>query len=242
MPYIQTYIKDGVRGTYGVYVTPDELYDEVIKDKMFYEGDLKNFNITNAEDVEHLPGGVTFSGGECLLQINQLKPLLVKLKMEHVHTAVETCLFVPEKFLRIAINNISLFYVDIKILDELSCYEQLNGRIEVYYSNLDILMHSKKPVIFRIPVIGGYTDEITNRRRVSELVCRYAFDKNANLLKVELIKEHSLGLPKYRSLSICSEGFNEPKYSGVTDDLMEVYRQEIMELIGKKIPVEICKI
>lgn len=102
----QNYIKDDIEGIYGKYMTADELLMEVLKDKVFYGGKIEqsNWGITNSEQIEMLPGGVTFSGGECLLQINQLKPVLRKLNEQHIHTAVETCLFIPTTNLMIALN------------------------------------------------------------------------------------------------------------------------------------------
>ena len=80
-------IKDGKRGIYGKEYTVEEVFNEVIKDKPFY-GDN---------------GGVTFSGGEPLLQAQMLLPLLQMLKNENITTAVETSLFVPTKKLQMVI-------------------------------------------------------------------------------------------------------------------------------------------
>ena len=55
--------------------TTDEVFDIVIKDKAFYE--------TSG-------GGVTFSGGECMLQIDFLYAILKKCKEHGIHTAVDT--------------------------------------------------------------------------------------------------------------------------------------------------------
>lgn len=220
----QKYIKDGVSGIYGKYYSCDELYDEVIKDKAFY-GDYKSEDKFNLKDA---PGGVTFSGGEALLQADKLEPLLKRLKTDGIHMAVETCLFVPERLLDIAIQYIDLFYVDIKILDSLRCKNQLGGNIEQYYRNIDTLFELKVPVVFRIPVIGGWTDDQENRERVLKLLAEY------HPLKVELIKEHNLGISKYQSL-----GMDVPDYRGVSDELMLEYADRIARM---GIDVEICKI
>ncbi|MDO5311742.1 MAG: glycyl-radical enzyme activating protein, partial [Clostridia bacterium] len=58
----------------------DEVFDEVIKDKIFYE--------TSG-------GGVTFSGGECMLQIDFLTEILKLCKENGIHTAVDTAGNVP---------------------------------------------------------------------------------------------------------------------------------------------------
>lgn len=220
----QEYIKDGVTGVYGKFYSYEELYNEVIKDKAFFD----DYALEEYLTLENAPGGVTFSGGEALLQSDKLEPLLKRLKAEGIHMAVETCLFVPETLLNTAIQYIDLFYVDIKIMDPLRCKSQLKGNLEQYNRNLSNLFESKAPVVFRIPVIGGWTDDSENRKRVIGLLSKY------KPLKVELIKEHNLGSSKYQSLTM-----EIPKYRGVSDELMREYADEITQL---GINVEICKI
>ena len=160
--YEQKYIKDGVVGIYGKTYTCDELYTEVIKDKPFYIGEINNYRISRVSDLELLPGGVTFSGGEPLLQMERLLPLFDKLSEDKVHTTIETSLFAPWSSLEIAINHIDLFYVDMKILDAEKCSNILAGSIQVYLDNLHRLLNSQKPIIIRIPIINGYTDDCSN--------------------------------------------------------------------------------
>ena len=225
------------KGTYGKWYSPDELYSEVIKDKAFYGS-------CNANYLDSLPGGVTFSGGECMLQMKELDPMLQRLNDEQIHTIVETSLFCSSVQLSIAIKHIDLFYVDIKVLNDDLCSSSLGGRIELYKNNLVTLLNSGKPVVFRLPVIGGYTDSEENRKAVVELIESKA-KSYSNLLKIEILKEHNLGTNKYQSLI---DGGNEimlPEYNGVSDELMGQYKIEIEEglrIIGSSIPVEICKI
>ena len=46
--------KNGIMGIYGKYYTVEELYNEVIKDKPFYIGKIKVYNIDKSEDLEQL--------------------------------------------------------------------------------------------------------------------------------------------------------------------------------------------
>ena len=228
------------KGTYGKWYSPDELYSEVIKDKAFYG----SCNANSATYLDSLPGGVTFSGGECMLQMKELDPMLQRLNDEQIHTIVETSLFCSSVQLSIALKHIDLFYVDIKVLNDDLCSSSLGGRIELYKNNLVTLLNSGKPVVFRLPVIGGYTDSEENRKAVVELIESKA-KSYSNLLKIEILKEHNLGTNKYQSLI---DGGNEimlPEYNGVSDELMGQYKIEIEEglrIIGSSIPVEICKI
>lgn len=237
-PRPQNYIKDGLAGTYGKYYTQDELAAECLKDKNFYEGKINTpdlWPITTAEQIEQLPGGVTFSGGEALLQVSELVPVCEVLHAVGVHIAVETCLFVPCENLESALEHIDFFYVDMKILNAARCREVEHGKLDIYLSNLDKLMSwtdetdKYKPVVIRIPVIGYYTDGDENRRAVRELISKY----QKTILKIELIKEHNLGGSKYHSLNMKMD------FHGVEDGIMEQYKDELSDL---NIPIEICKI
>ena len=64
----------------GKEYTAEEIFNIIQKDKLFYE-------ISN--------GGVTFSGGECMLQIDFLCEILKKCKDAGIHTAIDTAGFIP---------------------------------------------------------------------------------------------------------------------------------------------------
>lgn len=218
---IQRYEKDGSQGVYGKWMSCDELYTELIKDRLFYK------QMGSGPNGSPMPGGVTFSGGEPLIQSRRMEPLMQRLADSGIHMCVETCLFVPKKDLQRAIKYIDLFYADIKLLGEEDCADILHGRLGQYLTNLEVLSSAGSQVVFRVPVIGGYTDGETNRRAVAKLIERYP------PIRVELIKEHNLGQSKYRSL-----GRKPLTLNSITDEFMEIYRQEIEQHTG--IPVQIC--
>ena len=222
-PRPEDYVKDGVPGTYGRYISCEELVREVMKDELFYR------QRGRGEGLNALPGGVTWSGGEALLQAKELEPVFQMLKDAGVHQCVESCLFVPADKLALAMRYIDLFYVDIKILDKERCRSILHGELERYLANVDALFEAKKPVVFRVPVIGGYTDDGKNIERIIELIRQYP------PLKVELIKEHNLGQSKYVSL-----GKTPLKLDTVTDEDMEKYKEEL--IVHTDVEAEICKV
>lgn len=231
-PHPQKYTKDGIEGTYGKYYSVSELVKECLKDKNFYDGKLSSpdlWNITNPEQIDQLPGGVTFSGGEALLQAEALVPVCFSLHEAGIHIAVETCLFVLARSVELAVEMVDFFYVDVKILDETRCKAVEHGNLNLYLENLDMLMKSGKPVVIRIPVIGSYTDTPENRALVYNLLEKY----KDRILKIEMIKEHNLAESKYRSLNMVMD------YHGVDDELMEVYKTELSDL---GILTELCKI
>lgn len=78
---------------------------------------------------------------------------------KEIHIAVETCLFVLEQNLSLALENIDFFYIDMKVLTENRCKTVEQGDLNLYLQNLDTVMKSGAPVVIRIPVIGSYTDD-----------------------------------------------------------------------------------
>lgn len=208
------------------------MVSEVLKDKPYYTGEFTEpsmWNITNYNDIEKLPGGVTFSGGEALLQMLALIPVCKEFRKNDVHITIETCLFVPENYIILALKYIDFFYIDMKILDKSRAKDVVKGNLDLYLHNLDLIMKSDKPVVIRIPVIGGYTDDVKNRKMIFNLLDKY---KN-RILKTELIKEHNLGEYKYKTLGMKST------YYGVDDSVMIAYKKLLEPL---NMPIEICKI
>ncbi|MCD7956335.1 MAG: 4Fe-4S cluster-binding domain-containing protein [Lachnospiraceae bacterium] len=233
-PQKESYVKDSKKGIYGNAFSCESLYKEIIKDKLFFTEGCNDYNIRSYQDLKDHCGGVTFSGGEALMQMLPLIPLLQTLKGDKIHMAIETSLFAAPKQMDIALQYIDLFYVDVKLLNSNKCKSVLCGDLNQYIKNVDKLFSWKdetgyrKPVVLRVPVIGGYTDMEENRKEVVKFI------KSYKPLKVEIIKEHNLGVSKYESL-----GKSVPDYKGVSDALMVKYKEE-MEVLN--VPVEICSI
>ena len=105
----------------------------------------------------------------------------------------------------------------------------MHGDLKQYFDNMRTVFGAKKPVAFRVPVIGGYTDDQRNCSAVIDLVKRY------RPIKVELIKEHNLGQSKYISL-----GKTPLSLGTVTDEFMERYRTSVESAAG--VPAEVCRV
>lgn len=126
----------------GRVVSIDSVMVELAKDAVFYRGS----------------GGVTFSGGEPLAQIDFLEQVLLGAKMQGWHTAVDTCghaLFANfEKIIPL----VDLFLYDLKIIDtnkHLRLTGLANGLI---LDNLVKLSALARSLAIRVPVIPGCND------------------------------------------------------------------------------------
>lgn len=177
----------------GRYFTEDELYEILMRDKIYYR-----------------KGGITFSGGEPLLQIEKYEKLLVMLKEASVHICAETSLFIHREKLDLAIKYFDLLYVDIKILDNNKCRQELGGCLEQYVNNLKALSRSNIEFVVRMPIIAGYTDDMVNIHATIELL------KSCKIDYIELLREHHMGMSKYDSIDK-----ERPHLIGVSDKTIE---------------------
>ncbi|MEE1186793.1 MAG: glycyl-radical enzyme activating protein [Acutalibacteraceae bacterium] len=198
----ELYCPQDARKICGKEYSVEEVFAEIIKDKSFYENS---------------GGGVTFSGGECMLQIDFLLEILKKCKENEIHTAVDTAGNIAWQNFEKIMPYTDLFLYDIKCFSE-----QLHIK-GTGVSNKLILENIKKlsdcfngEIIIRIPVIGGYNDNQAEMIKISK------FLKQINSKKIELLPYHSMGEHKYDALNIEFEKFSVP-----TNDNMQVYREII---------------
>lgn len=210
---IQEYEDEGQKGKFGYDIELEELEKEILKDEKFYS--LNN-------------GGVTFSGGEPILQFQKLEDLLKKLKNRNINICVETALYVPEQLLDIALKYVDEFIVDLKILDSEQCKNVLNGDINVYYKNIERLFKEKQNIKIRIPVTLEYTLNQRNKEKIIKLLDKY------KPKDVELFKIHRLAEKKYKVL-----GKEMIEYQEVPEEVIQNFLNEILKL---KINAKICKI
>lgn len=176
--YKEQYSVNGVCGVYGKEYSGEELISVIKKDEMFFGKD----------------GGVTFSGGEPLMQTEALEGVFAALKKEGINIAVESSMFIPAECLRIALKYIDYFIIDIKILDSELCKEALGGNLDTYFQNVEKVYKAGKKMIFRIPCSYEYTFTCENRDKIKTFLMNYKD------IRVQLFAIHDLGRKKYDSL------------------------------------------
>jgi len=142
-------------------------------------------------------GGVTFSGGEPLVQHAFLLALLTACRARRIHTAVDTTGFTAPDVLRRVAAVTDLFLYDLKSLDDRQHRDLTGVSNEPILANLRILSDEGSDVVVRIPVIPGYNDHAENIRRTGEFVAGLE-----NVREVRLLPYHRTGLDKYRRLGM----------------------------------------
>ena len=163
---------------------------EITKDKAFYE-------ISG--------GGATFSGGECMLQIDFLEDILRLCKENGIHTTVDTAGHVPYAFFERVLPYTDLFLYDIKCMDNEKHRKYTGVGNELLLDNLQRLLRVGAAVWIRVPVISGINDTVDDMMEI-----RRYFDRHGWPEKVELLPYHAMGEHKYGALAMNAPTFSVP--------------------------------
>lgn len=170
--------------------TVDEVLKEVLKDQAFYE--------TSG-------GGVTFSGGECMLQIDFLAEILKKCKENGIHTAVDTAGHIPFESFEKILPYTDLFLYDIKIFDSQKHKQYVGVGNELILENLKKLFERKAKLWIRIPIIPDVNDSIEEIQKIKDFLKTIGTPE-----KIELLPYHAMGENKYRAIGKEPQIFKTP--------------------------------
>jgi len=151
------------------YYHPEELYDILTVGAAFWKDG----------------GGVTFSGGEALLQIEALRPLLKMLKADGKDICFETALVVPRENVEMMLAFADNLFVDMK---------DLRGDSSLYLENLSMVDKSGIPYTIRIPLVKPFTYNDENLGLIEDELKRHCQQKT------EVFKAHTLAQKKYEML------------------------------------------
>ncbi|MGN0972697.1 MAG: glycyl-radical enzyme activating protein [Aristaeellaceae bacterium] len=164
-----------IRRIAGTLMTSEELARVVMKDAAYYA---------------RYGGGVTFSGGEPLLQAAFLIETLDRL--QGVHRCIETSGFTDAETFRRVVERLDYVIMDLKLMDD-SLHRRYTGvSNERILRNAEALMRSGKPCRFRVPLIPGVNDTEDNMQATA------AFISSVNpAVPVELLPYHMTAGAKY---------------------------------------------
>lgn len=123
-------------------------------------------------------GGITVSGGEPLLQWQEVRELLEMCKADGFHTAVETSAFFQGQVLSELDGVVDCWLFGLKQTNPVLCRDMTGASINVVLNNLKtIALKSPDKIIIRTPLIPGYTDDEENLCRIREIMERYHIRK-----------------------------------------------------------------
>ena len=140
-------------------------------------------------------GGITFSGGEPLMQLDFLMELLPEIKKRNIHVTLDTSGFVSFRDLERVSDQVDLFLYDLKIMDDEKHKEYTGVSNRIILENLRELTERGKPTAVRIPLISGVNDDDQSIQSLTEYL-----QSLKNIKHISLLPYHSGGCEKYRNL------------------------------------------
>jgi pyruvate formate lyase activating enzyme len=172
----------GAREMVGREVSVEELMQEVKRDIPFYD---------------QSGGGVTFTGGEPLLQRKFLLAALQACKDLHIHTAVDTSGQATWESFQSILPYADLFLYDIKHMDDEKHKEYTAVSNRKILDNLQKLSREGVKILIRVPLIPGINNDLENLQQCGEFLAALP-----HLEGVELMPYHASGEAKYQGLGM----------------------------------------
>ena len=182
----------------GKEMTVEALFKEIEKDRAFYGEN----------------GGVTFSGGECMMQVEELSEILKLCKAHGIRTAIDTSGYVPFAHFETVLPDTDLFLYDIKCMDPARHRQYVGVDNERILENLARLLDGGAAVWVRVPIVPTVNDSEDEMRRICVFLAEHRPPQ-----KVELLPYHAMGEAKYRALDKTAPVFDVPR-----EDTMQTLR------------------
>jgi len=163
----------------GRSATVDEVMEEVLRDRRFYENS---------------GGGITLSGGEPSMQADFALELLRRCKEDRLHTALDTCGYTLRKTMQRLLEYTDLVLYDIKCLDPAKHIRATGKSNELILENAKKMARSKEMWI-RVPLVPGFNDSEEEVRMILTFI-----KEELGLTKTDLHRYNPLGEEKYERL------------------------------------------
>ncbi len=160
--------------------TPEEIVNKTLRYKNYFSN----------------KGGITFSGGEPLLQVDFLIETMKLLRENKIHIAIDTSGVGVGRYEEI-LNLVDLVIFDIKHVEETG-YKEITGlSMDEFNRFLEVLNNSGKEVWIRQVIIPGVTDSLEYIKKLKDYI------RNINnVTRVDFLPYHRLGIEKYQALGI----------------------------------------
>jgi pyruvate formate lyase activating enzyme len=155
------------------------------------------------------------------------KNLLMGIKQEGIHTAIETSGFVKWKDFEMVLDYTDLFLFDVKHGLSEKHQEGTGAENGLILENLARLSATSKDIIVRIPLIPGFNMSQSELLQTGEML------KKAGIKRIEIIPYHRLGKAKYEALgrSYLMEGVLPPSPEEV-QRLVEYMKKNLNIVVG----------
>ena len=136
-------------------------------------------------------GGVTFSGGEPLMQAKFVGEVIDLL--HGIHVLLDTSGYGSKRNFQNLLDRVDLIFFDIKLIDRFAHQNYTGCDNDLILDNLQILSASGKPFVIRVPLVPGVTDTNENLSAIAQTVCELS-----GLVRVDLLPYNQAAGSKYQ--------------------------------------------
>ena len=160
-----------------------QLMEKIKEDRVFFRDD----------------GGVTFSGGEPLMQGEFLYEILKACQEEKIHTAIETTMYGSLELIKKILPYLDLIYIDLKVFDEKRHMELTNVSSKMIKQHIEYILESeyRNKVIIRTPLIPTMTATDHNIKSIANFLVNIYPE-----VKYELLNYNPLAFAKYELVDL----------------------------------------
>jgi pyruvate formate lyase activating enzyme len=160
-------------------------------------------------------GGVTFSGGEPLMQADALAEILALCKEKGYHTAIDTSGHADAASIKKVMDLGDLWLFDLKLMNDSRHVEYTGVSNEMALNNLEMLAREGKQIIIRFPLVPGITDDPENLHSIATTMANYDLDR------IDILPYHDIAREKYRRIGKVNfaEWVKEPETEKVDEVL-----------------------
>jgi len=159
--------------------------------------ELMRLIIRNRPYYDASGGGITFSGGEPLLQHEFVKAVFSQCRREEISTAYDSSLYINPRVVMDLIPYTDVVLADIKHINNEKSRLLTGASNQLNIQNLKLLNDNKVRIWIRYVVVPGYTDDFEDIEKMA------LFIRDLSQVKrVDLLPYHSLGSHKWKLLGI----------------------------------------
>jgi pyruvate formate lyase activating enzyme len=200
-----------------------EFSREEMAGKLFTTGKIIEILEKERVFINQSKGGVTFSGGEPMLQAEFLLEALKACKTNGYHTAIDTSGYATSESYKSIMQYTDLFLFDIKHLDEAKHIESTGVSNSGILDNYRLLLKSGSDIMVRIPVIPGFNDDHDHLEKLKDFIMS---TKTRSLKMINLLPYHKIGSSKYKRFNLPYRMGNvEPPSNAEMHNMKELFME-----------------
>jgi pyruvate formate lyase activating enzyme len=183
----------------GWETTAKQLLEEVEKDRAFF--DESN-------------GGVTFTGGEPMMQADFVAETAQLFKRNDLHLALDTTAYAKQEKFRRVVDKMDLILFDLKHMNDEKHFEFTGVGNQLIMRNLEYLIEEGKEILIRYPMMPGLNDD---KKNLDEMLNYLKSKKSLN--RIHLLPYHKIAAGKYKRLEMENKmkGIEEPNHKRVQE-------------------------